>query len=146
MIAGLRKSRGREGGSQRGAALLEMALIAPVLVVLVLGIVDLGRVLYTKIPLQQAVQEGAIYAGHFPDDYSAIRAQVQDNTNTFTLAAADITVSCPTGASGTDIKVAVDHDVTLFAPIFSQLFGGTITLNADQTAEILGTDSCAASP
>lgn len=44
---------------QRSQALVEFALIAPILVVLVFGIVDFGRAIYTYVTLNQAVNEGA---------------------------------------------------------------------------------------
>lgn len=145
-MALLRKLRGRARTRQRGAVLVEMALVAPILILLVMGIIDLGRVLFTKIPIQQAAQEGSIYAGHFPDDYAAIQTQVIENTDSVSLAASNVAVSCPTGANGTDIQVTVTYTVDLIAPLISNIFGGSITLTSSQTAEILGTDPCAASP
>ena len=45
--------------SQRSQALAEFAIIAPILVVLLFGIVDFGRVIYIYATLNQAVNEGA---------------------------------------------------------------------------------------
>jgi hypothetical protein len=44
---------------QRSQAIVEFALIAPVLIVLLFGIVDFGRVIYIYATLNQAVNEGA---------------------------------------------------------------------------------------
>ena len=43
----------------RGAAAVEFALVLPVLVVIVFGIIDFGRMLNAKIVLTQAAREGA---------------------------------------------------------------------------------------
>ncbi|HKV29713.1 MAG TPA: TadE family protein [Candidatus Dormibacteraeota bacterium] len=46
----------------RGQALVEMALITPLLVFILLGIVDLGRAYYQYTVMTNAVREGARYA------------------------------------------------------------------------------------
>ncbi len=47
--------------SDSGAALVEMAVISPLLLVMVLGVGDFGRVLYTAITLSHAARAGAAY-------------------------------------------------------------------------------------
>ncbi|MES9899101.1 MAG: TadE family protein [Sedimenticola sp.] len=47
----------------RGAALIEFALIVPLLVILVLGITELGHALFEHNTLQKAVTSGARYLG-----------------------------------------------------------------------------------
>lgn len=42
-----------------GAAAVELALVLPVLFLVVAGIVDLGRVMYTQVMLTNAAREGA---------------------------------------------------------------------------------------
>lgn len=44
---------------QRSQAIVEFAVVAPVLVLLLFGIVDFGRVIYVYATLNQAVNEGA---------------------------------------------------------------------------------------
>lgn len=44
---------------QRGAAAVEMALVLPLLLALVLGVVDLGLAVYTQSVLSNASREGA---------------------------------------------------------------------------------------
>jgi hypothetical protein len=55
-VCQLRADRRR---AQRSQAIVEFALIAPVLIVLLFGIVDFGRVVYVYATLNQAVNEGA---------------------------------------------------------------------------------------
>ena len=50
--------RGRYRG-QRSQSMVEFALVAPLLLLLLFGIVDFGRVIYTYVTLSQAVNEGA---------------------------------------------------------------------------------------
>ena len=46
-------------GPQRSQAIVEFAVVAPVLLLLLFGVVDFGRVIYVYITLNQAVTEGA---------------------------------------------------------------------------------------
>ena len=52
--------------SECGAALVEFAIVLPVLILLVFGIVDFGRLLYTLNNLTSAVREGARLAAVQP--------------------------------------------------------------------------------
>jgi len=45
--------------NQRSQSMVEFALVAPLLLLLLFGIVDFGRVIYTYVTLSQAVNEGA---------------------------------------------------------------------------------------
>ena len=48
--------------SERGQTLVEFALILPIIVILLFGIIDFGLMLNHRITLQHAVREGARYA------------------------------------------------------------------------------------
>lgn len=49
----------RQTRGQRSQSIVEFALVAPLLLLLLFGIVDFGRGIYTYITLDQAVNEGA---------------------------------------------------------------------------------------
>jgi Flp pilus assembly pilin Flp len=49
----------RRGGAERGAVAVEFALLAPLLVVLMFGIIDYGAWFSNSIALRQGVREGA---------------------------------------------------------------------------------------
>ncbi len=49
----------RKRQRSRGQALVEFALIVPILVLLIFGIIDFGRYVYTQNSLNQASREGA---------------------------------------------------------------------------------------
>src|SRR5256714_11196273 len=57
---------------QRSQAIVEFAIIAPILLLLIFGVVDFGRVIYVYATINQAVNEGA---------RSAIRASALLPTN-----------------------------------------------------------------
>jgi Flp pilus assembly protein TadG len=57
MVQGMRKRPNARG--KRGTAILEYALVVPVLLLFVLGIIDMGRLMWTYTFLARAVEEGA---------------------------------------------------------------------------------------
>jgi len=54
----MRIGRGAPDHGQRSQALVEFAIVAPLLLVLLFGVVDFGRVIYVYVTLNQAVNEG----------------------------------------------------------------------------------------
>ena len=130
---------------ERGAATVELALFAMFLVMIVSGIVDLGRGMYTAIALNDAVQEGAMYAA-FTEDVAGtavsttdIVARVVSSTDSPALEAGDVTVSCvpkPRDRQPSSrITVEVAHTVDLITPFISDWFGGAHTLVRSATSE-----------
>ncbi|MCB9135966.1 MAG: pilus assembly protein [Anaerolineales bacterium] len=53
---------------EKGQSLMEMAFALIVLLLLLAGIVDLGRLFFTYIAIREAAQEGATYASICPPD------------------------------------------------------------------------------
>ena len=51
---------------KRGVALVELALVLPLLVIIMLGCIDFGRFAYSYIALTNAVKEGAYHAATHP--------------------------------------------------------------------------------
>ena len=131
--------------AERGAAAVEFAMFAMFLVLIVSGIVDLGRGLYTAIALNDAVQEGVIYAA-FTDDVAGtpvtaddIKARVVASTSSPQLSVDDVTVTCVDQArskqAGSRITVEVVHTLDLITPFISNWFGGTIELEREAVAD-----------
>lgn len=79
-------------GRDDGSAAVEFALIAPVLVLMLIAVVDLGLVMIDNVRLSSAVRAGAQFAMQDPDDKTSIRT-VAVNATTLTIDPADITVS-----------------------------------------------------
>jgi len=49
------------GADQRGGAILEFAILAPVLFAILLGIIEMGRMFYVRQALEYATEEAARY-------------------------------------------------------------------------------------
>lgn len=59
--------RRRARNASLGQALVETAMILPILVMLLLLGIDLGRIFFTQIDLRNAAHEGTMYGGTAPD-------------------------------------------------------------------------------
>jgi Flp pilus assembly protein TadG len=105
---------------QRGGALIEFAIILPVLLVLLLGISELGFLFYNKAMITNASREGARAAIVYDEprlDEAAITTVVnnycQDHLITFgsaTPVTDAVPDNCPAAAaSGASITVTVDY-------------------------------------
>lgn len=95
--------RGAGRLNDRGAAAVEFAIILPLLLILVGGIIDFGRLFYTEIMVTNAAREGArMVALGMEGDAEARAVAASPNIDLVGgFATADI-VSCPASPSPTD--------------------------------------------
>jgi len=84
-----------------GASLLETALIAPVLLLLVAGTIDLGRAYTAAIEVQEAAHAGALYGAQNPTDSAGMQTTAESQTSTFSglTATASYGCECSDGSS-----------------------------------------------
>ena len=128
---------------ENAQGLVEFAVGITFLLVLLAGILDLGRAYFSYIALQDAAQEGASYASIAPTDILGIRERVRATSSgpiDFILFDdSQIKVQSFGGlCAGSGIKVTVQFDFRLVAPFFS---GNSLALSAEATDTILQ-DSC----
>ena len=104
-----------------GAALVETAMILFVVLLLVAGMVDLGRAFDTYIVLGEASRQGARYGSLNPYDGPGIRAAVVEMAanNGLTVTEWDVTITGLGGQAGQPISVTVVHQ-------FPTMLGGII--------------------
>ena len=108
--------------SRDGSVILETALMITILLVLMFGIVDLGRALFTANNLTSAAREGARWAAvqNLPLDSAAVRATVKNHFSSFggpPLTDANIKLLA-TGSPGTQaLRVTIRYRFTWITPI-----------------------------
>ena len=73
------RPHGSRRGRHRGQSIVELALALPVLLLLLLGTIDLGRVFLDYIELRSAVREGAGYGARMPEDTNGILVRVNED-------------------------------------------------------------------
>jgi Flp pilus assembly protein TadG len=115
---------------ERGASAVEFALIVPLLVLLVVGIVEFGHAFQVQGQLSAAAREG-VRTMALQNDPAAARTAVRDATSTFDPAVTDaeITITptaCPLVGGSSTVRLTVDYDM----PFLTGLFGAGVDLSA----------------
>lgn len=86
---------------QRGVAALELAVAAPLLILLLFAIIDFGRAIDQNIRLETAARSGAQYALSFPEDLIGITAAVNAAlTGQAGLHAPEVSIACECPVAG----------------------------------------------
>lgn len=73
----MKKTIFKTNESENGQSMLELAVSIVVLLILLAGIVDLGRVAFYYIAMRDAAQEGASYGSIFPNNCQEIIDRVE---------------------------------------------------------------------
>jgi len=115
-------------GNPPAQSLVEFALVLPLLLLIVLGAMDFGRMFYTKMVLTNAAREGANYLAYSPEDaengYTDTFATIYDESNSSNVEVVftDVTYSgCCT--RGLPVEVTITKAVDLIFDNILQSFG-----------------------
>jgi Flp pilus assembly protein TadG len=104
-----------------GQSLVEMAIMLPLLILILFGVLDLGRGLHALVTIHNAARVGARYGIQHPNDYDGMKAAaVLEATNSgIAITLDDVAVACPdlvlpAGCDrGAPIRVTISHDFVL---------------------------------
>jgi len=119
------RNRSGDRSEDRGAAAVEFALVLPVLILLVLGMMEFSRVYNAQISLTNAAREGArSMAIHHDPALARSAASAAAPSVVPAVSSANVTVSPTTCAVGTAVTVTIHYNVALF----SGFFGATLPL------------------
>jgi hypothetical protein len=115
---------------ERGQSLFEMASGLTVLLVLLAGLVDLGRAFFARVALLDAAEEGALYASYEPTDVYGIEGRIRDQSDgpvDFSdPSSVQISVEYPDkgkACAGYTLRVVLDHEVTIITPFLGAILG-----------------------
>lgn len=103
----------------RGQSIVELAIALPLMLMILLGTVDLGRTFWSYIEMRNAAFEGARYAATAPADTSGIQTRVIDHG---VPGGATVNVRCRPDCSSITTNSAATVTVTVsaqFTPIVS---------------------------
>jgi len=125
-----------------GQSLVEFAIGLTIMVLLLSGIFDIGRAIFTQFALQDAAEEGLVYGIGFPDQCDAIEARVLENMQNSVLPVTptvDVTLSgSPCGEVtlqyGLRMDVIVSSDFVISMPF---LTGQKVNLRGTANGTIL---------
>jgi Flp pilus assembly protein TadG len=113
-----RSQRGKHRLLQRteGLAAVEFAMILPLLLLLVCGIMDFGHVYYQLHTLNEAARVGARLAA-VGGTFQAVTTAVQNFGNQL-----QVSMNPSTPISGQNVTVTVTSSVQIYTPIISAFF------------------------
>lgn len=146
----------------QGQSLVEFALTMPFILLLLMGVVDIGRAFYTSVQLQSAISEGSHWGAIFPScianadnftggthpecqgsnaiDERILNEEVFLNRNNYLCVKATVTGADPTNPQpGDDLYLQVKFRVTMVTPIMGALFPEGLDIFASTHETIRGT-------
>ncbi|MBP1924812.1 Flp pilus assembly protein TadG [Sedimentibacter acidaminivorans] len=115
-----------------GQAMVEFALVLPILIFLIAGIIDFGWIFGNQILADNACREAARYnAIHYNIDKmtivnATIKAEEIINNRAPTLKSNNVNVS----KSNESITVYLESDIFVITPFLSAIVGDTFTLES----------------
>jgi PKD repeat protein len=138
----------------KGQALVELALIMPILLFLLLIVIDFGRLFASYVEIANASREGAAYAAGNPTDLPGISVRAAAETNSQSQAgqgALVVTATCASSGGqpidcasaaggsgvGSSVTVTTSERFTFLTPLISGFFSGGVALSSSTTAVVL---------
>ena len=114
---------------QRADAILEFAVLVPTLVIILFGLMEVGRVVEVWLVVHNAAREGAragarAYGGQSPATV-AQGAATSYLTSAFGTRTDIVATSVPTpDTTGGNVSVSVEADVAVYIPLYQSLITG----------------------
>jgi Flp pilus assembly protein TadG len=147
----LRRLKAIQGERRAGQSMIEFAFTLVIILILLVGLIDLGRAIFTYLALRDAAQEGASYASYNPPVDAITRGNIAlraCNSSTMVNSLCNdpvpakraVTISELIGSAcnGNGVRVSVTYTSTLVTPFLGALVGRqTIPIRASVTDTIL---------
>lgn len=127
--------------AEKGQSLLEFALIVPILLIILAGVLDLGRLYYAYVAVTDAAAEGASYAAIHPqaNERAEVLQRAQEASGALVqIDPTMVQVDCPAVAAGAPITVTVSYSFTVATPLLNVIVpSGELRLRAVASESIL---------
>lgn len=107
--------------NRRGQGLVEMALVLPVLILLLMGIIEFGRVLHGVLVVTQAAREGARSMA-VNEGTATASSKIYATASSVDPALLSIAISPADPARGDEVTVTVTYPVQIVTPLISKFF------------------------
>ena len=115
--------------NEEGQSMVEFALILPIFLLILCGIIDFGWMFYNQLALNNICREGARYAvvntasDHTTDEILRHIDNYIDSTYTLGELSVDVRYTTPMDPIGGDVIVSVREDFSYLTPIISTVTG-----------------------
>lgn len=131
---------------ESGQGMVELAISLIVILVILAGIVDISRTIMTKMQLQDAAEEGVVYAMAFPKNCTQIQYRVLQNLSkvksatlgsvviTYTTISTGVSVPCTSATGdlkGQLIKVSIANSFPVSMPFLGTVVGSSRTISVE---------------
>lgn len=131
--------------STRAQALVEIALLLPMLLFLTLGALDFGRLFYTKIMLTNAAREGVNYLSRHPEDlsngyyntYLAIDEELNNSILNMITLTKQVPENCCTAGQYVGVTVTANNIDLFLAPLYRIFFSVDDPIDISSTAKMV---------
>jgi Flp pilus assembly protein TadG len=116
--------------NRKGQAMVEFVLILPVFLLLLLGMVDLSRVISANFVLENAARSAARVGVVSNSDTDIITA-IENGTESLNESTITYTITPTEGSrgSGDELTVEINYTVDILTPIVSNVIGDSIPIN-----------------
>ncbi len=114
--------------NQKGQALVELALVLPVLLILVMGIAAFGQIVSEYVTVNNAARDGARYASVGYSDSSIVQiiaSNISKDNLTITLSP-----SALNRVRGAQVTATVSYSVHVDIPIISAILPNPLRISA----------------
>jgi Flp pilus assembly protein TadG len=119
---------------ERGQAMVEFALVLPLLLILLCGIIDFGWIFGNQLMANNACREAAracaIESDRSDSELQTLAVQVVSDRADTLSGFCPIYVTVSREASADGISVSLTCQLPLMTPVTSTVFGSTYTINA----------------
>jgi Flp pilus assembly protein TadG len=117
--------------NNKGQSLVELAILLPVLLLILMGIFEFGRVMNNYLIITQLAREGARAASVGKEDTEIIQV-INSFSNTLDTSKLTVNISPEISSRkrGTDVTVTVGYDVDIIVPIIETLVPDPLHIEA----------------
>ncbi len=129
-VEGPARCTGESVRGQHGQTMVELALVAPVLLLICMIMVDFSRAIASTVAASSAARQAAVYASHnYINPISCLRAAAQQlvvSESGGTLTLDDVQPGTPTYPNERDVRATVAAPFSPITPIIGKLTGGLV--------------------
>ena len=116
---------------EKGVAVIEMAIMLPIFILILIGIVEFGLIMHENLILQNATREAARF-GSLGTSEAAIEDRARDFALQLNNGSLTVNVANAQGERGSTLIVKTSYPVPLLTKSMAVLTGGkTFTLRAE---------------
>lgn len=122
---------------EKGQALVEFALVLPLMLILFCGVIDFGRIIYANLNLNMVSQEGVRMAGLGESDQNVIQfTEDKFKAGDSSKLIINISPNDTIRDSGDYVSVSLEYPISYATPLISSLLPSPYIVNVSSTIRV----------